>query len=416
MKSLPDKAPRVQTKATSLADLGKSVFLELLKGSDTAFLTQGEGLIGFGEQFRLEATGSNRIEELNHAWKELVKSAEIEDELAIPGSGLIAFGAIAFSDHSASTSVLIVPKVILGQRSGQLWITLVNTTWQEALTLISETKESETHHLRFEAGQISTEQFKTNISSALTKIEEHRVEKVVLARDIISSVPEDFDNSAALKYLATNFESCFTYNVDGLFGASPELLVKVSHSQVSARVLAGTAGRGTDPGVDEAIGQALTSSQKNLDEHKYAIDSLVSALAELAENIDADEIPFSLALPNLWHLASDVHAVLKADSSSLQVVKALHPSAAVAGTPRDKALELIQEIEQLDRGRYAGPVGWIGADGDGAWAIALRGAQLDKSNNLIRAFAGCGIVAGSTPEAELAETNLKFKPILDALS
>ena len=413
---MPDKALRVQTKATSLADLGKSAFLELLTGSDTAFLTQGEGLIGFGEQLRLEAAGSNRIEELNQAWQDLVKSAEIEDELEIPGSGLIAFGTIAFSDHSASTSVLIVPKVILGQRSGQLWITLVNTTLDEALTLISEAKESETQHLRFESGQISTEQFKTNISSALNKIEEHSVEKVVLARDIISNVVDDFDNSAALKYLATNFESCFTYSVDGLFGASPELLVKVSHSQVSARVLAGTAGRGTDPGVDEAIGLALTSSQKNLEEHKFAIDSLVSALAELAENIDADETPFSLALPNLWHLASDVHAVLKANSSSLQVVKALHPSAAVAGTPRDKALELIQDIEQLDRGRYAGPVGWIGADGDGAWAIALRGAQLDKKNNLIRAFAGCGVVAGSTPEAELAETNLKFKPILDALS
>lgn len=413
---MPDKALRVQTKATSLADLGRSAFLELLSGSSTAFLTQGEGLIGFGEQLRLEATGPNRIEKLNQAWQDLVKSAEIKDELEIPGSGLIAFGTIAFSDHSASTSVLIVPKVILGQRSGQLWITLMNTTLDEALTLISEAKESETQHLRFESGQISTEQFKTNISSALNKIEEHSVEKVVLARDIISAVPEDFDNSAALKYLATNFESCFTYSVDGLFGASPELLVKVSHSQVSARVLAGTAGRGTDPGVDEAIGLALTSSQKNLEEHKFAIDSLVSALAELAENIDADETPFSLALPNLWHLASDVHAVLKANSSSLQVVKALHPSAAVAGTPRDKALDLIQDIEQLDRGRYAGPVGWIGADGDGAWAIALRGAQLDKKNKLIRAFAGCGIVAGSTPEAELAETNLKFKPILDALS
>ena len=413
---MPDKALRVQTKAISLGVLGKSAFLELLTGSSTSFLTQGEGLIGFGEALRLQASGSNRIDNLNQAWQDLVKATEIEDELAIPGSGLIAFGTIAFSDHSAATSVLVIPKVILGQRSGQLWITLVNTSLEEALTLISETKEAEAEHLRFEAGQISTEQFKTNIANALTKIEEHRVEKVVLARDIVSNVSRDFNNSSALKYLATNFESCFTYSVDGLFGASPELLVKVSHSQVSARVLAGTAGRGTDPGVDEAIGQALTSSQKNLDEHKYAIDSLVSALAELAENIDADETPFSLALPNLWHLASDVHAVLKADSSSLQVVKALHPSAAGAGTPRDKALELIQELEQLDRGRYAGPVGWIGADGDGAWAIALRGAQLDKTNNLIRAFAGCGIVAGSTPEAELAETNLKFKPILDALS
>lgn len=413
---MPDKALRVQTKSISLADLGKSAFLELLSGSSTAFLTQGEGLIGFGEELRLEATGPNRIEDLNQAWQEIVQSAEIEDELGIPGSGLIAFGAIAFSEHSAASSVLIIPKVILGQRSGSTWITLVNTTLDDAKTLLGKGNASEAPQLRFESGQIATEQFKSNITKALTEIEKHSVEKIVLARDIVSAVPEDFDNSSALRYLATNFESCFTYSVDGLFGASPELLVKVSHSQVSARVLAGTAGRGTDPSVDEAIGQALSSSQKNLEEHRYAIDSLVSALQELAENIDADETPFSLALPNLWHLASDVHAVLKADSSSLQVVKALHPTAAVAGTPRDKALELIEQIEQLDRGRYAGPVGWIGADGDGAWAIALRGAQLDKTNNLIRAFAGCGIVAGSTPDAELAETNLKFKPILEALS
>ncbi len=183
---------------------------------------------------------------------------------------------------------------------------------------------------------------------------------------------------------------------------------------MSARVLAGTAGRGTDPGVDEAIGAALHSSTKNRAEHKFAVDSLVSALDELCVEIDADNEPFSLSLPNLWHLASDVHAVLKADSSSLQVVKALHPSAAVAGTPKDKALELIQQIETIDRGRYAGPVGWLGADGDGVWAIALRGAQLDKST--LTAFAGCGIVAGSDPEAELQETNLKFKPIVEALA
>jgi menaquinone-specific isochorismate synthase len=181
-------------------------------------------------------------------------------------------------------------------------------------------------------------------------------------------------------------------------------------------VLAGTAGRGTDPGVDEAIGKALVTSHKNLEEHRFAVDSLVHALEPLATQIDADETPFSLSLPNLWHLASDVHAVLKADSSSLQVVKALHPSAAVAGTPRTKALAAIKQIENIDRGRYAGPVGWIGADGDGVWAIALRGAQLDNSTNTIRAFAGCGIVAESEPEAELAETNLKFKPILEALS
>jgi menaquinone-specific isochorismate synthase len=217
-----------------------------------------------------------------------------------------------------------------------------------------------------------------------------------------------------LRKLEKKFDSCYIYSVDGLFGASPELLVKVERKQFSARVLAGTAGRGTDPGVDQAIGAALFDSPKNRSEHKFAIDSLVSSLEQFTDQIEVDDKPFSIALPNLWHLASEVRALLNSDASSLQVVNALHPSAAVAGTPRDKALEVIEAIENVDRGRYAGPVGWLGADGDGVWAIALRGAQLE--NNVLTAFAGCGIVAESDAQAELAEAVLKFKPIVDALS
>jgi menaquinone-specific isochorismate synthase len=310
--------------------------------------------------------------------------------------------------------VLVIPKVVIGLSGSALWLTTVNTSEEQAIELI-QIKSKEQRPLRFESRSITPDQFTKSIELALKEISAHNIEKVVLARDLVSEIPRDFDYSIALRKLATKFDSCFTYSVDGLFGASPELLVKVSHSQVSARVLAGTAGRGTDPGVDEAIGLALTSSHKNLEEHKFAVDSLVQELDTIATQIDADEKPFSLALPNLWHLASDVHAVLKADSTSLQVVKALHPSAAVAGTPRIKAQQLIAELENLDRGRYAGPVGWIGADGDGVWAIALRGAQVDRNENKIRAFAGCGIVAESEAEAELAETNLKFKPITEAL-
>jgi menaquinone-specific isochorismate synthase len=132
--------------------------------------------------------------------------------------------------------------------------------------------------------------------------------------------------------------------------------------------------------------------------------------------VDADPKPFSLALPNLWHLASDVHGVLREEASVLDLAAALHPTAAVAGTPRLEAQALIAELEPFDRGRYAGPVGWIGADGDGEWAIALRGAQIEAGGTAIRAFAGCGIVAGSEPEAELAETELKFSPMREALA
>jgi menaquinone-specific isochorismate synthase len=253
-----------------------------------------------------------------------------------------------------------------------------------------------------------------NVERALEVISSQEIEKVVLARDLKATVDNSFNINPALRKLEKKFNTCYIYAVDGMFGASPELLVKVYHSEFSARVLAGTAGRGTDPGVDQAIGAALYDSPKNRAEHKFAIDSLTSALAEFSSAIEVDAEPFSIALPNLWHLASDVKAALNSNSSSLQVVNALHPSAAVAGTPRDKALEVIEEIEHVDRGRYAGPVGWLGADGDGVWAIALRGAQLN--NQTLTAFAGCGIVAGSDAQAELDEAILKFKPIVDSLS
>ncbi|MEI7419760.1 MAG: isochorismate synthase [Actinomycetes bacterium] len=387
-------------------------FTELLGSATTSFLHQNQGLIGWGEAQTITAKGANRITELDANLREIVAQATIEDQVNLPGSGLIAFGSIAFADQSNAESVLVIPQLIIGLRDSRLWLTRINIEEKEALALIQKTTTNQS--VRFEPGHTTSEQFIQNVVAALDLINTNAVEKVVLARDLKAEVTTSFNINPAIATLSKKFSSCFTYSVAGLFGSSPELLVQVSHSQVSARVLAGTAGRGTDPGVDQAIGAALLSSTKNRAEHKFAVDSLVSALDELCIEIDADNEPFSLSLPNLWHLASDVHAVLKADSSSLQVVNALHPSAAVAGTPKDRAIELIQQIETIDRGRYAGPVGWLGADGDGVWAIALRGAQLEQ--NTLTAFAGCGIVAGSDPEAELQETNLKFKPIVEALA
>lgn len=406
---------KVNTRLVTAQELGLASgfeFTELLGSASTSFIHQNQGLIGWGEALKITATGSNRITDLDQNWRELVKTAEITDQVNLPGTGLIAFGSIAFADQSTAESVLVIPQLIIGLRDSRLWLTRINIEESAALELIKASTPNEP--VRFESGTITPEQFTQNVVAALELIKANSVEKVVLARDLKAEVASSFNINSVISSLSKKFSSCFTYSVAGLFGSSPELLVQVSHSQVSARVLAGTAGRGTDPGVDQAIGLALHDSAKNRAEHKFAVDSLVSALDELCVEIDADNEPFSLSLPNLWHLASDVHAVLKSDSSSLQVVNALHPSAAVAGTPKDKALEIIQQIETFDRGRYAGPVGWLGADGDGVWAIALRGAQLE--NNSVTAFAGCGIVAGSDPEAELQETNLKFKPITEALA
>ncbi len=383
--------------------------VQLLPESPTAFIRNGGGIIGFGEALRITASGANRIAELTAKWRAAVAEAQITDSVNLPGTGMVAFGSIAFADSSSSESVLIVPEVLIGSRDGRMWLTSVEgSSWP------ATTPYRTNDPVILKPGAQSREGFQASVQDAIDAITSGKAEKVVLARDLVAQVDADFDIRPVLSTLAERYPSCWVYSVDGTFGASPELLVRVAHGQVSARVLAGTAGRGTDPAVDQAIASALAGSSKNLAEHTFAVDSLVQALEPFCDHVDADSEPFSLALPNVWHLASDVHGVLKHESSVLDLADALHPTAAVAGTPRLQAQQLIEQLEPFDRGRYAGPVGWIGADGDGEWAIALRGGQISATE--IRAFAGCGIVAESEPSAELTETDLKFQPITGALA
>jgi menaquinone-specific isochorismate synthase len=199
-----------------------------------------------------------------------------------------------------------------------------------------------------------------------------------------------------------------------MVGATPELLVRRERGLVTSRVLAGTIRRTGDDEHDLALAAALARSSKDLEEHEYAVRSVADALAVHCTSVNVPEAPFVLHLPNVMHLATDVAGVLDDDTSVLGLAAALHPSAAVGGTPTGAALAAIAELEQMDRGRYAGPVGWIDADGEGELGIALRCAQVDGSR--LRLFAGCGIVAGSDPVEELAEAQAKLVPIRDALS
>ncbi|HNO40472.1 MAG TPA: chorismate-binding protein, partial [Marmoricola sp.] len=163
-----------------------------------------------------------------------------------------------------------------------------------------------------------------------------------------------------------------------------------------------------------ALAGQLARSSKDLEEHEYAVRSVAEALQPHCTSMNVPEVPFVLHLPNVMHLATDVAGVVDSlGANVLELADALHPSAAVGGTPTKLAIDLIDQIEGMDRGRYAGPVGWIDANGDGEFGIALHSAQL--SGNRARLFAGCGIVANSDPEAELAESQAKFVPVRDAL-
>jgi len=378
------------------------------------WLRKGEGMAAIGEVLRLDFTGPDRIQQASAAWRETASAATVDDEVRTPGTGLVAFGTFAFDDDSTATSTLIVPEIVIGRRGSRRWITRIRRAGEDAqATLPSPTAFGDEYRLSLLPGELGAEGYRAAVAAAVERIREGDLSKAVLARDLRGHLPQESDLRRALVELALGYPDCWTFAVDGLVGSSPETLVRVHHGTVTARVLAGTISRGPDAETDAAAAAELVASAKDQGEHSFAVTSVMDALRPHSADLAASDEPFTLKLPNLWHLATDIAGMLSDGSSSLDLASALHPTAAVAGTPRTEALALIRELEPFDRGRYAGPVGWVGGDGDGEWAIALRCAQVTESGDLT-AYAGAGIVVDSDPDRELAETTMKFRPIVEA--
>jgi menaquinone-specific isochorismate synthase len=420
------------------------------------------GLVGFGEIARFNATGPERFLEADIWWRHLVLEAEISDSVELPGTGPVAFGSFAFSKTSAHESRLIVPEIVVGVRDGQVWLTQltfddVPLTKTGALAVLDRwlgsgsAAQSTTAAgdpagdgtpgaaparaggavvrplplaagATLHTGSLGEEDWKAAVAAGVAEIRTGALEKLVLARDIVATVPTGVNAAKVLRELAGRYRECWTYGVDGLVGATPEMLIQVEGRTAQARVLAGTLDRRDAHGEDglpmDYATRVLAGSEKQRHEHEIAIQSLTTQLAPFSEAMNAHDEPFILELPNVWHLASDVKAELAEVEghvpTCLALINALHPTAAVCGTPTQVAGALIRKLEHLDRGPYAGPVGWLDAAGNGEWGIALRGAVIE-SPTTVRLYAGCGIVDGSQPEAELAETWAKFRPMLESL-
>ena len=412
------------------------------------------GLVGYGELTRFNTSGPERFLEADIWWRHLILEAEITDRVEIPGTGPVAFGSFAFSKMSPHVSRLIVPEMVVGIRDGRAWatqLTFDDAELTEAGVLaaldrwLTSTEPFEGEGEAVAAGGsdvgLSPDAFSPNgaagylsrgslsetdwmhaVSNGVAEIRTGKLEKLVLARDVVANLPAGVNAAEVLRQLAARYRECWTYGVDGLVGATPEMLIQVEGRTAQARVLAGTLDRRDAEGVDGSpmayAERVLAGSEKQRHEHEIAIDSLTRQLAPFSEAMNSHSEPFILELPNVWHLASDVKAEL-ADieghvPTCLALINALHPTAAVCGTPTLVAGALIRKLEHLDRGPYAGPVGWLDAAGNGEWGIALRGAVIEDANT-VRLYAGCGIVEGSQPEAELAETWAKFRPMLEAL-
>jgi menaquinone-specific isochorismate synthase len=375
----------------------------------TSWVRQGAGLAGWGEaaSIRLPA-GYDRFA-AGEAWLESVfKAAEVDDQVRLRGSGLVAFGAFTFA-ASSDGSALIIPKVLRGRDGhGNAWVTTIGDAGQP-----EPVPERAPQDIVWRDGSLSAPQWEQAVARAVTAIKaDPDLGKIVLARDLFATGPDPIDARVLLQRLAARYPDCYTFACDGLIGATPELLISRDGDEARALVLAGTTPRGGTPDEDEALGAALLTDPKNIEEHAYAASSIRESLAPLCTTLELSERVL-VKLPNLQHLGTHVRGRLASGMSALALAAAVHPTAAVCGTPAGTAQELIRALEQMDRERYAGPVGWIDAAGNGEWGIALRSAQL--SGNTARLFAGCGIVAGSVPSSELAETLVKFRPVRSVL-
>lgn len=406
---------RLTVRSTPVPDPGEDFLDQVPEPGTVAWVRQAAGLAGWGEAARVTLpAGADRFTAAEKWLREVADSADVDDRVRRRGSGLVAFGTFTFDDASDG-SVLIVPRVILGRDgTGNAWLTTITPEGESAPAQSTRQPPVAPGDLRWHDGSLSAPEWEQAVGEAVRRItHSDDLRKVVLARDVYASADVPIDPRVLLRWLAARYPGCFTFACDGLVGATPELLIRKDGWEVSSLVLAGTTPRGATPAEDGDLARTLLGSAKENEEHEYAAASLRNALTPLCEAMYITPRPELIRLPNVQHLGTRVRGTLAAPRSALALVAAVHPTAAVGGTPTDAAVEVIRELESMDRERYAGPVGWVDADGNGEWGIALRCAQLD--GHRARLFAGCGIVAGSDPAAELAETESKFRPMRNAL-
>ncbi|PRY59367.1 isochorismate synthase [Knoellia remsis] len=428
MTSLPTSDPDpaalapLVSRTVALTPEAGATLLSLLPDAGprdtTSWVRRGDGLVGWGRALSVTARGEDRFAALESWWRSVSASAVVRDEVDLPGTGPVAFGSISYAARSPIGATLVVPSVVVGRRGDQWWVT---TTSTDSLPAQADPEVAgdvtAPGGVAFADGSLSPAEWAGAVGEAVSRIQAGELDKVVLARDLDVRTESPVDVRWLLSRLAERYESTWVFAVDGLVGATPEMLVRREKGLVTSRVLAGTIRRTGDDEHDLALAASLARSSKDLEEHEYAVRSVADALAPHCSSMNVPEAPFVLHLSNVMHLATDVAGVLTDDTSSLALAASLHPSAAVCGTPTPVADELIAELEHMDRGRYAGPVGWMDASGDGEWGIALRcGAIHHDDAQRMSLYAGCGIVAGSVPEAEVAESDAKLIPMRDALT
>jgi menaquinone-specific isochorismate synthase len=367
--------------------------LDALGSDGVAWLHDGAGFVTAGIAARL-APGEAA------SW---LAALEHDDRVEDRGTGPLAVGALPFDPASPGT--LIVPRRIVGRdEAGRGWLTEVGPP--VAMPAVRPRTVPRTLAVR---ERMTRPEWRAAVRAALRSIADGDLEKVVLARRVDVEGDAPFDVRAVVEHLSTDQPECYLYAVDGIVGASPELLVRRRGRRVESRPMAGTA-----LDVDEASVRALRTSTKDAREHRPVVAAIVDVLAPWCDSLEVAASPEVARLASVAHLVTPVVGELRSPApDAMTIARALHPTPAVGGTPREPALAAIRRLEPCDRDRYAGPVGWVDAFGDGEWVVALRGAVLDGAQATLHA--GAGIVAGSVPDDEWRETEAKLVPMMRAL-
>lgn len=402
---------RLLASRTRPLDGGIDDLLARLGADGFVWLRNGCGFVTAGVAARIPVgPGAGRFERAAADVAAFFGTIEIDDALRVPGTGPLAVGAIPFSDSTPGE--LVVPAVVVGRGAdGSAWITETEPAHAPGTPSVA----ARTNGISFSAKEHpDKDEWTANVRRVLGAIGAGHVRKVVLARELMLEADKPFDRRALLERLSRRNPTCFTYAAGGFVGASPELLVRRRGDEVESCPMAGTVARGSTQPEDDALVDALSHSAKDAEEHSLLVDAVLAALAPLCAEGPEAAAAEVVRLATVSHLATRVRGHLLAPAPSvLSLAGKLHPTPAVGGLPRPAALAAIATLEGFERGLYAGPVGWVDASGEGEWAVALRGAELDGSR--ARLVAGAGIVAGSDPDAEWAETEAKLQAMLSAV-
>ena len=370
-----------------VADPAGEAGLELLPATGGYAWMRGRGLFGWGDSVRIEVgTGPERF----------VRAADQLTQYFARHPRAIAFASFTFDELDPNSSVVVPER-----------------SFNSARPNLDPNAFGDIDRIRYAGSSITEVEWLEIVDTAIKLINGGALKKVVLARDLHVWSKSTLDRRLLAARLALRFPDCYTFIHDDLVGATPELLISRTGTHVQSQVLAGTIARGADPIEDTVLGEELLASTKDADEHRLAVASVHEVFSSICSSVEVEDGPRLLKIANVQHLATRIAGKLRESMSALEVAGLLHPTAAVCGTPRNAALELIRDSERMDRGRYGGPIGWMDSAGNGEFGIALRCAEVRATR--ARLFAGNGIVADSLPENELEETRLKLQAMQYAL-